>query len=305
MCALYQAQRQQGHFRWLNFIHAYVYARWIYFYIATAKGRTWPAKLAMTLNRLMGRGSGSPRQRADGQGTTHGSPSSFADSYHAKVLPVETARELISIKQPVQASLPEQVIPFHTARDIVLLDPDHLVAFDCPCRAASDNPCLPMDVCLVVGEPFASFMVSHHAGNARWITQSEALEIIESEHRRGHVQHAFFKDVLMQRYYAICNCCSCCCAAIGAHKNGMPMLASSGYIAQVEPELCAGCGICAERCQFDALALSASSIIEINIGNCMGCGVCVSQCPQGALTLERCVTKGAPLDIQQLTGPAA
>ncbi len=299
---LYQALRRQPSFNWFNFLHAYVYARWIYFYIATGKGRTWLGKAASGVARLLGKASDTPPARPDGWGTRGTPRMSFADTYHAKVLPVQTARELISIKQPIAASLPEQVIPFHTARDIILQDPDHLVAFNCPCRMASDNPCLPMDVCLVVGEPFASFMVAHHAGNARWINQQEALEIIESEHQRGHVQHAFFKDVLMQRYYAICNCCSCCCAAIGAHKHGTPMLASSGYLARVDELACIGCGICVETCQFDALTLSDSSIIEINMGHCMGCGVCVSHCPQGALALELSPAKGTPLDIRQLTG---
>ena len=36
---------------------------------------------------------------------------------------------------------------------------------------------------------------------------------------------------MLGRFYAICNCCKCCCGAMQAHLNGVPMLASSGYVA--------------------------------------------------------------------------
>ena len=55
----------------------------------------------------------------------------------------------------------EKIIPYQKAREIILKNPDHIAVIDCPCRAAREHPCLPMDVCLVVGEPFASFVVEH------------------------------------------------------------------------------------------------------------------------------------------------
>ena len=33
---------------------------------------------------------------------------------------------------------------------------------------------------------------------------------------------------------------------MNAHRNGTPMLASSGYVAQVDADLCAACGTCAD-----------------------------------------------------------
>jgi ferredoxin len=112
-----------------------------------------------------------------------------------------------------------------------------------------------LDVCLVIGEPFAGFVIEHHPERARWITQGEAVEILEAEHERGHVHHAFFKDAMLERFYAICNCCSCCCGAMQAHRNGTPMLASSGYVAQVDNTLCIGCGDCEEYCQFHSISV--------------------------------------------------
>ena len=86
----------------------------------------------------------------------------LSDTYHGKVIPLQTARELVSVKENVCVGDLEKVIPYQLARAIVLDHPDHIVALDCPCRVARENPCLPLDVCLIVGEPFASFTLEHH-----------------------------------------------------------------------------------------------------------------------------------------------
>jgi MinD superfamily P-loop ATPase len=109
---------------------------------------------------------------------------------------------------------------------------------------------------------------------------------------------------MLGRFYAICNCCSCCCGAMQAWQHGTPMLASSGYVAVVDAELCAGCGSCAEYCQFGAIAVD-EGFASINDAACMGCGVCVSHCPQEAISLVRDAARGEPLEIQKLIAEAA
>jgi ferredoxin len=193
----------------------------------------------------------------------------------------------------------EKVIPYALARDIVLQHPDHIVVLDCPCRVARPAPCLPLDVCLVVGEPFASFVAEHHPNRSRWITPDEAVAILRAEDERGHVHHAFFKDAMLGRFYAICNCCACCCGAMQAHRSGTPMLASSGYVSHVDADLCVGCGVCVDFCQFGALSVEDGAAV-VDAAACMGCGVCVSQCAQGALALVRDPAKGEPLEFRDL-----
>ena len=69
---------------------------------------------------------------------------------------------------------------------------------------------------MIVGEPFASFVNEHNPDKSRWITRDEAIQILE-EDARGRVYHAFFKDAMLESYYAICKCYSCCCGAMKAH----------------------------------------------------------------------------------------
>ena len=84
-----------------------------------------------------------------------------------------------------------------------------------------------------------------------------------------------------------------------AQRNGTPMLASSGYVSQVDEELCIGCGDCNSYCQFDALELLDDKA-RVIYAKCMGCGVCTSKCDQGALSLVRDDAKGVPLEISPL-----
>jgi len=170
---------------------------------------------------------------------------------------------------------------------------------ECPCRSSRPHPCLPLDVCLIVGEPFAGYVIEHHPEKARWITQEEAVEILQAEHERGHVHHAFFKDAMLDRFYAICNCCACCCGAMQAHRSGTPMLASSGFLAIVDEDLCIGCETCMDFCQFDALSL-VDFVSTVDEDACMGCGVCVDHCDQEALSLVAAPKKGTPLEICEL-----
>jgi ferredoxin len=219
------------------------------------------------------------------------------------VVPLQEAAQLVTIKEDVTLTNLEQIIPYALARDIVLQHPDHIVVLDCPCRASRDNPCLPLDVCLVIGEPFASFVAEHHPRRSRWITPEDAVDILRAEDERGHVHHAFFKDAMLGRFYAICNCCSCCCGAMRAWQNGTPMLASSGYVSHVDTDGCTGCGACADYCQFGALSVR-DGLAWVDTSRCMGCGACVSKCSEGALSLVRDVTKGEPLSIRQLLANA-
>lgn len=290
--------RSAEDYSWFDLLHGYVYARWPYLYIGIGVGehplaKTWWPRLQRLFGWLAPAREEPP---TDGE-----PPLRHAAGYHGKVVPLESARRLVLVNEDIRLPDLEQVIPYPRARALIMKNPDHIAVLDCPCRAAREKPCLPLDVCLIVGEPFASFVVEHHPDKARRITQAEAERILEEEDARGHVHHAFFKDAMLGRFYAICNCCACCCGAMQSQRSGTPMLASSGYVCQVDETLCIGCGECVAYCQFGALAL-ADFVNHVDQAACMGCGVCVNHCDQGALALRLEASKGLPLELQELVG---
>jgi NAD-dependent dihydropyrimidine dehydrogenase PreA subunit len=290
---IHEAQRTPG-FSAIDTLHGYIYLRWAYAYIAIGLGEHWINRVIRSVRRLFLGGISSSSDSDE-----PGGDSKIADVYHGKVLRTDAARKLVRIEEDIELRDLERIIPYPHARDIVLRNPDHIVVIDCPCRSARSNPCKPLDVCLIVGEPFASFIAEHHPEKTRWVDPEEACQILGREHQRGRVHQAFFKDATLGRFYVICNCCACCCGAMQARRNGTPLLAASGYCAEIDVQSCIGCGDCIELCAFGAMIWNGDTAL-VDQTNCMGCGVCVSACPACALTIGRDPSKGEPLEMDAM-----
>lgn len=289
-----QMAREKKDFSFFDRLHGLVYIKWPFLYIGAAVGELkWAAFVLSVLKKIFYRTDIAKREKG------HPGGHSLADGYHGKVVRLDAAEQLVQIDKEICLTNLETVIPYSTAKDIILKNPDHLAVLDCPCRSARTNPCLPLDVCIAVGEPFASLIVEHHPNRSRRITSEEAVAILREEEKRGHVHHAFFKDAMLGRFYAICNCCACCCGAMQANRHGIPMLAPSGYTARIDIEKCDNCGQCRSICPFRAVRI-VNKQIRIFQAKCMGCGLCASVCPNNAIELYPDTSKGEPLEIRNL-----
>lgn len=75
--------------------------------------------------------------------------------------------------------------------------------------------------------------------------------------------------------------------APNAHLYLSPQFSESAgvdqYVPQVDPDLCSGCGVCADVCQFNAIILLKEKP-KVFPSLCHGCGSCTLQCPEGAIT---------------------
>ena len=181
-------------------VHAYLYARWTNQYIKVLSNWILP--------------------RLGERGKRH-----LRDRYHGKVLTPEQAEKIIRLEQPIDRRDLEQIIPYPMAKDLVLRGSPDVVAYECGCRHRKPHPCQPTQVCMIVGQPFTDFMLEHNPQSTRRLTQDEAVQLLHDEHERGHIHSAWFKDACNDRFYAICNCCKCCCGGIEAMmKYGNPMI---------------------------------------------------------------------------------
>jgi len=225
----------------------------------------------------------------------------LSNHYHGKVLTHEHAQAIVSNDRNIPLQDLEQIIPYPVARKLVLNGPPDVAAFECVCRHARAQHCEPTQVCMVIGQPVVDFILEHQPTTSRLLTRDEALELLRAEHERGHLHSAWFKDAMLDRFYAICNCCKCCCGGIQAMTQwGARMMAPSGYVAAVNQEECAACGTCVETCAFNAMSLNETSSV-LDWERCMGCGACEVKCPSQAITLVRDERKGIPLDVRCLT----
>jgi Pyruvate/2-oxoacid:ferredoxin oxidoreductase delta subunit len=197
-----------------------------------------------------------------------------------RVIPVgETIRNDMSIE------------PFESASEII----ENAKAWgvtDCLCRqqkAFIGDPCdHPQDVCMTFNQRPGAFDGSP---KVRALTKEEAYATLQRAADAGLVHSVSNNqdaDSFINHY--ICNCCTCSCGILrGIAVTGISnVITRSTFVNVVDPELCTGCDICIEYCQFDALSLSREdSVIQINRTRCVGCGVCVPKCPDDALSMIR------------------
>lgn len=57
----------------------------------------------------------------------------------------------------------------------------------------------------------------------------------------------------------------------------------SGHLAEIVTDKCTGCGICMDKCRFDAISAESSGTFTVDPYSCEGCGVCLEVCPVDAV----------------------
>ncbi len=233
--------------------------------------------------------------------------------YHGKVILLKDARKIVKLNKDVAvpADVAKSVIPFDMAYQIIFRNPDSIVAVECACRNARKHDCQPANKCIIVGEPFASFMLEHNRrANPIKLTRDEALDLLTLCKEKGYVTNAYCKDGAGNQMYAICNCCPECCVSISAHKLFGSLnfkessLAHSGYKVSINSKKC---GLrkrkdnvaCVPICPFGAITMKESMPV-VDTSLCMGCGTCAEACPEMAIEMLASADRGIPLDIHEL-----
>ena len=69
------------------------------------------------------------------------------------------------------------------------------------------------------------------------------------------------------------------------------VLEVEGAIAEVDEDLCVGCGICIKICPYNAISKDENGIAHVTEASCKGCGLCGATCPENAITNHHFTTK--------------
>jgi NAD-dependent dihydropyrimidine dehydrogenase PreA subunit len=194
----------------------------------------------------------------------------------------------------------EMILPTQTVQEIVEKYDDIAVG-NCFCRNHArvlGNPCKQTNIresCFTFGKS-ARHTAKH--GFARLITKEEALDILAKIRNDGLVHKVMHLRANPQlREDAICNCCTDCCPQGGGFMIG-PTANYTNYLAQIDPELCVGCGTCVEKCHRLIIELNEDDIAERDEESCIGCGVCAYFCPENAISMVK-----TPLRIVRMMPP--
>jgi electron transport complex protein RnfB len=157
---------------------------------------------------------------------------------------------------------------------------------NCVCKQGKDlidHACQTTDVretCLMFPAMTASLTKS--GTPFRLISKDETLRLLQqAEHEGLVIQPSNSKEPLF-----VCCCCGDCCGVLTMAKMfpKPAALFATNYHAEVDNQLCSGCGVCLKRCQMEAPTIVKKKS-SINLDRCIGCGLCVSTCPSKAIKL--------------------
>lgn len=192
-------------------------------------------------------------------------------SFSSKVIPVN---ESLDARQWVLPT--EQVAG-------ILRNAKFIALQKCLCRVHYSRCDKPREVCLVLNEAGEKFVAK---GEARQIPLSEALEVLRKANEAGLVHLSLYKPD--HQVFALCSCCSCCCHDIQLVKvhNRRDLMVRSEYVAVTYMDTCIHCGVCAERCVFEARTMKGEHM-EHNAEACLGCGLCVTTCPSQSIVMKQ------------------
>lgn len=190
---------------------------------------------------------------------------------------------------PIQQSItPDNFIAnYDEIKQIIQNSEEPLVVANCVCRQSKElyeQPCEKTDLretCFYFGKTGKFFL---DQGWAREVNRDEVLSIMQQAERDGLI----FQSGNTFNPEFICCCCGCCCAILTKlQKLPRPSrVISSNFHAEINLDLCVGCGICVDHCQINSIKLK-DNLASIILKRCIGCGVCVPNCPEGAIHLKR------------------
>ncbi|MBI5191223.1 MAG: 4Fe-4S dicluster domain-containing protein [Nitrospirae bacterium] len=188
-----------------------------------------------------------------------------------------------------------EVLDYERARSIIEGSRKFSIG-TCSCRHeklhAGEKTCdVPLDTCSSFGFA-ADYLIRH--GLAKEVSKTEAFENLARSKELGLVLNA---DNVRNGVAYICHCCGCCCnVLLGVSRHGYGnIVVTSGFVPDIEPAVCKGCGQCAKACPVGAMKMHPAGDPQKprkmrpapDASVCLGCGVCGLNCKTGALKLGR------------------
>jgi Pyruvate/2-oxoacid:ferredoxin oxidoreductase delta subunit len=191
---------------------------------------------------------------------------------------IPSSSKVIPVRQSVESL--QWVLPTQQVVEILRGSRSFALA-DCLCRQKHKRCDNPLEVCFYTND-VADKKVDQ--GAARRVSLEEALERLKLANQHGLVHLTIYNPE--QHVYALCSCCECCCHDIGFMKKlgRSDLVAHADYVASVDTDLCTHCGVCADRCIFDAQVMQEDNHVFMH-ERCYGCGLCVTSCQSNAINM--------------------
>jgi len=221
----------------------------------------------------------------------------FDEAYRDEVISTKI-NQLRTI--PIEESItPEHNIATFDELSEIIRKTNKIAVMECICQKGKDlinQSCKQTDMrehCFALNNS-AQHVVD--LNNGKFITGDEALIILKRAQEEGLILQP--GNALDPNF--ICCCCGCCCGILTALKEFPKTVDffTTNYYAQIDADMCVGCGTCIEVCQIEAIKMK-NEISKVNKRRCIGCGNCVPRCPEEAIQLIKKDKIEIPPDTQE------
>ena len=163
---------------------------------------------------------------------------------------------------------------------------DPIAVTTCYCRHAAflrgeDIHGMPNDVCMQFG-PWAQYAIDRLG--ARKVSKQEAMEVLNRAEEAGLIH---MSQNMTEGISFLCNCDRWHCGAVqnALAKPKPGLFFNSGFEPRFNPDLCASCQTCIDRCPAEALVMGEANHPVVNLDRCFGCAVCATGCPSQAISM--------------------
>ncbi len=197
----------------------------------------------------------------------------------ARVLPA--SKQTIDIQQKLDQK--SVVLTWENAKEYVKAAEEHgrkMALVNCSCRVAFQHCDHPIDACIAIGSAAEFFIRRKKA--LRELNAEDTLKVLKRNLESGLV---LMTNNMQHGQDFICSCCSCCCGLLRSVVEwpGNDVVEKSNFIPVRDENLCTQCGICIEKCQFNAW----DDNLNLDEEKCYGCGACEVNCPEDAITMKK------------------
>lgn len=189
-------------------------------------------------------------------------------------------------------ALPNDTVMLLSEAEEMIWAAEDIVVQPCDCRKLGENCDRPVETCIWLDEGARASLAR---GHGRRLTQEEAIDLLRWTDKKGlmHTADSAWRERGLHAICNCC-ACDCYLFLAAQELGSKGFWPKSNFIAQYHAERCNFCGSCVKRCHFDAFYHS-DEVITINqkekqrVSNdpelCWGCGLCANTCPEEAINM--------------------
>ncbi|MGB9594417.1 MAG: 4Fe-4S binding protein [Anaerolineae bacterium] len=178
-----------------------------------------------------------------------------------------------------------------------------IVVQPCDCRRLGQNCDRPVETCIWLDK---SAREALDRGHGRRLTVGEAKALVRHADRKGlmHTGDSEWRTHGLSPICNCC-ACDCYPFNAAREIGSKGVWPRSRYVAVYDRDACSFCGLCVKRCHFGAFYHDGTEVtrkgialrnVQFDPAKCWGCGLCANSCPTEAIAMRplNCTPNGMP-----------